>query len=103
MYWGLFDRKTKKVIALREHELDRKYFEAMAKPDTLIIARDHIGKVLVSTVFLGIVSDCDDPHWFETIVFGTEEEYEPQWRYRTYDEAIVGHWKVVQFVKKGMT
>ena len=54
----------------------------------------------VSTVFLGIDHNWDEgpPVLFETMVFGGPFDQE-QWRYRTYDEALSGHEKVVEIVK----
>jgi hypothetical protein len=93
---ALFDPETKKVTPV---EFSKWTFQDISIRK---IAHDKIDEIIVSTVFLGMNHGWDDkPFWFETMVFGGPEE--PQWRYETYDEAIVGHWKVVQFVKKGMT
>ena len=64
------------------------------------VDRTKIGDVEVSTVFLGldhnIGGDC--PHWYETMVFGGKYNGE-QWRYTTWDEAVVGHNRAVAMVK----
>lgn len=66
------------------------------------IARDHVKpwkeEVLVSTVFLMVDHNYFDngpPILFETMIFGgLHDEY--QVRYRTKDEALQGHRKVLQ-------
>jgi hypothetical protein len=69
-----------------------------------IVAKTQIGKYLVSTVFLGLDHGWEgDPLWFETMVFNTGGA--TPWldlgmhRYRTYDEAVVGHASMVKEVE----
>ena len=63
-----------------------------------IVAYDEKDGIRVSTVFLG--SDHNHsgraPILFESMVFGTEEEYEPQMRYRSYEGAEEGHKQLVK-------
>jgi len=64
------------------------------------IGSDYIGKIHVSTVFLGIDHNFGEgePLLFETMIFGGEHN-EYQERYSTYDEALKGHKKAVKLVK----
>ena len=53
------------------------------------------GKIIVSTIFLGLdysfmYDDDDTPILFETMVFGGALDHEQE-RYATYDQAISGH------------
>lgn len=56
------------------------------------IADDEIGKVRISTVFLGLNHSFGpgEPVLFETMIFGGPLD-SSQWRYRTYNEAERGH------------
>jgi len=57
------------------------------------IASNYVGDVLVSTVFLGLDHSFGverGPILFETMIFGGPEDGYQE-RYRTKDEAIVGH------------
>ena len=62
------------------------------EPDKRRVAQDHIGKVEVSTVFLGLDHNFGrgEPLLFETMIFGGPLDRE-QWRYRSYAEAERGH------------
>lgn len=64
------------------------------------IARDEIGDITVSTVFLGIDHGFEGgkPLLFETMVFGGQAD-EIQERYCTYEEAERGHKEILEFVK----
>lgn len=64
------------------------------------IGNNYIGKIHVSTVFLGIDHNfgVGKPSFFETMIFGGEyDEY--QERYSTYEEAEKGHNKALKMVK----
>ena len=54
--------------------------------------------VCVSTVWLGLDHQFGDgpPLIFETMVFGLPDEMEIMERYSTEEQAIEGHWQVVQ-------
>ncbi len=57
--------------------------------------------VMVSTVFLGLdhnYTGKGGPILFETMIFGAGRLDEEQWRYRTWDEAVAGHWRAVRLV-----
>jgi len=55
----------------------------------------------VSTVFLGIDHGFGStPMWFETMVFGPEgAQSDMQWRYTTWEEALLGHEVAVTLVE----
>lgn len=61
------------------------------------VARDMIGEVEISTIFLGIdhAFGRPGPLLFETMVFGSEQFEHEQERYRTWEEAERGHAEVV--------
>lgn len=65
------------------------------------VAKSVIGKVRISTVFLGLdhnYSQMGPPILFETMIFGGKHD-EYQERYATWDEAVEGHNKAVKLVK----
>jgi hypothetical protein len=65
------------------------------------VARDSIGGVDVSTVFLGLDHNFGrhgPPLLFETMAFDGREELMCQ-RYATWDEAVAGHREIVAFCK----
>lgn len=66
-----------------------------------IVAKDKIGDVLVSTVFLGLDHSFGSgpPLIFETMVFGGEHN-EDMDRYSTWDEAVRGHNNILNKVRK---
>lgn len=63
--------------------------------------RDEIEDVTVSTVYLGLDHSFGGgpPLIYETMVFGTDDEHECQWRYSTKEEASLGHDKIVAAVR----
>jgi hypothetical protein len=66
------------------------------------VAKDTIGEVYVSTVFLGLGMCFEDTptDLFETMTFGGEyDQY--QRRYATWDEAKAGHDQVVLAITEG--
>lgn len=70
-----------------------------------IVAQEHVGKVWVSTVFLGLdhrFGRDGDPVLFETMVFrdGHGEEGE---RYCTWQQAEAGHRRVCEGLTSGFT
>jgi len=68
-----------------------------------VVAKELIGDVSVSTVFLGLDHNLEggikiDPILFETMIFGGEYDgYQEQ--YSTWEEALAGHEKAVRKVK----
>jgi len=72
-----------------------------------IVKQETIGNKRISTVFLGLDhSFCFDSIfggkqlWFETMVFligSYQDEYMD--RYATWDEAVIGHERIVEMVK----
>lgn len=65
------------------------------------VAKDMIGKVRVSTVFLGLDHSFGGrkPLLFETMVFGGPLDQEQE-RYSTWEEAEKGHINMVRRVKE---
>jgi hypothetical protein len=74
--------------------------------DCRILQQDHIGKVFISTVFLGLDHNYYDdgpPVLWETMIFHDMPESaldQYMQRYCTRDEAIIGHMKAVELVKQ---
>lgn len=68
--------------------------------DRIVDKTDVTEDCRVSTVFLGIDHQFGDgpPLLFETMIFGGPLD-EEQWRYSTWDEAVVGHSKAVESAK----
>lgn len=63
------------------------------------VARDTIGDSVVSTIFLGCDHSFGDPPLlFETMVFGGALDQEMD-RYRTWEEAELGHQNMVDRVR----
>lgn len=64
------------------------------------VARDTFGKVLVSTVFLGIDHSWDggEPILFETMIFGGKHD-QYQTRCSTWDEAVIQHEEACKLVR----
>jgi hypothetical protein len=59
------------------------------------VARDDTGLHLVSTVFIGIGGQM-----FETMICGSDGEWrDEQWRYDTWDEAVVGHAAALAWIR----
>lgn len=83
------------------------WFEQSGKSegkDNRFLAHDHIGSVLVSTVFLGLDHSFmgsgggNPPVLWETMVFqGEHDQY--QKRYRSRADALAGHDEAVEMVK----
>lgn len=67
------------------------------------VAKDTIGDVRISTVFLGIDHRWDDgpPLVFETMIFGGEHD-QHQTRASTWDEAEKQHAEAVALVKSSL-
>lgn len=65
------------------------------------VAEDFVGKVHISTVFLGLDHNwgfSKKPVLFETMIFGGKHD-QYQARYCTWNEAVKGHKKAVNLVK----
>lgn len=72
--------------------------------DARRVARDTIGDVTISTVFLGLNHNFGEgpPILFETMIFDGGDD-ERQWRYSTRDEALAGHAAAVRLVSEQET
>lgn len=96
MYYklGADGRTPEPVEDVRETMLGSDYAEKRR------VARDKIGDVLVSTVFLCLNHAYGDgpPILFETMIFGGEHD-QYQDRYSTWEEAERGHKKAIAIVK----
>lgn len=91
-----------KIIPTRDIMVWGRFFETTAGR---IVAQDTIGKIKISTVFLGIDHGWDDegpPVLFETMIFGGEHDQE-QWRYCTWEEAEAGHRKALRMVRRSVS
>lgn len=63
----------------------------------------HGDDVRVSTVFLGLNHSWNSKELvlWETMIFGGENDQGYQERYASYEQAIEGHQKAINFIKKG--
>ncbi len=69
--------------------------------ETVRTAYETVDECTISTMFLSIDCDYDGPPvLFETMIFGGEHD-RMQWRYCTADEAIAGHKRIVEALKRG--
>lgn len=75
-------------------------------PERKAVKQDHIDDIFVSTVFLGL-----DHSWnnkgnnkglilWETVIFGGEHDQSYQERYSSYEDALEGHQKAIDLIKK---
>jgi len=67
------------------------------------VARDEVGDVTISTVFLVLdhsLGHEDKPVLWETMIFGGETSRDT-WRYTSRDAAITGHESIVELVRTG--
>jgi hypothetical protein len=64
-----------------------------------VTKQDHIGKVLVSTVFLGLDHGfgSEKPLLWETMIFGGDHDLY-QDRYSSIEDALIGHQQAVDLV-----
>lgn len=102
-HWILVNGKIKEVDFLTW----ARWFENI---DNRIVDRTDIGEdVFVSTVFLGLdhglgremcFEEGRKPVLFETMVMGGKYNSRG-WRYSSYGEAKIGHWKIVDCIKVG--
>ena len=74
-----------------------KYFQTADRK----VAKDSIGDVDISTVFLGLDHNWGDgpPLLFETLVFGGSMDGEME-RYPSWTDAVMGHKRMVKLVKE---
>lgn len=77
-------------------------------PNRKVVGYDELtdfngDEVRVSTVFLGLdhAYGGGKPILWETMIFGGENDQGYQERYASYEQAIEGHQKAINFIKKG--
>ena len=68
-----------------------------------IVKQEYIDDIHISTVFLGLdhAYGGGKPVLWETMIFGGENDQAYQERYASYEQAIEGHQKAINFIKKG--
>lgn len=98
-FYLLDENKKPYSVALEE---SYKLYEDM---EMKITARDYVGDILVSTVFLGMNHnfdrESDTPVLWETMVFkGKYDDYME--RYTSHEEALAGHKRILQMVKDNL-
>lgn len=71
-------------------------------PKDRVIEQTYIGKIFVSTVFLGLDHNWagGEPILYETMVFNHDDEGEYQTRCFTYEEALKMHEAAIRWVKE---
>lgn len=82
----------RQAMRTTDHRAWSRWFEMTNMRDRLVAITD-VGPIHVSTAFIGL-----DECIFQTMVFGGRLDGEVQ-RYRTYEEAEAGHWRVVERVR----
>ena len=85
-------------------EPDLMMWAVWMETNTLIIRQDAYGKVLISTVFLGVDMrhlGVGPPVLFETMVFGGAHDRTTR-RYATRTEAEIGHMETLNLVSKSI-
>ena len=93
--------------SIRPCELEEclEQLEYMRKHSTKHLKDEEINGMRVSTVWLGIDHNYfgGRPLLFETMVFSDNKNYQERYcdRYSTWDEAIEGHKKAIQWVLDG--
>ena len=102
--WYILDNNHKPVISTAVKSLE--WMED--NPNRKTVGYDELkdlngDDVRISTVFLGR----DHSHFlkiptlWETMIFGGENDQAYQERYASYEQAIEGHQKAINFIKKG--
>lgn len=102
-YYYLNEDKTVRACSLLEY-IDQ--MMGMSKSDTKHVDYDFIGEHIVSTVWLGLNHNWDEsgpPLVLETMVFEDGKIGQDIYRdrYSTWDEAVQGHKKAIEWVKNG--
>lgn len=92
----ILEGKTPKPITIEE------YVELGLEKTNRVVERTELPNgILVSTIFLmfdhQLYPGDGPPILFETMIFGLNNE-EYQERYCTYDEAVAGHQKAIEYV-----
>lgn len=102
MYYKLNDDKSVSRCKLLEWA---EQLEEMYKKDTHHIGEDCVNNMRISTVWLGLDHqwvDGESPLLFETMIF-KDNNFDSDYleRYSTYEQALEGHKKAVEWVKNG--
>jgi hypothetical protein len=102
--WYILDNNHKPVISTAVESSE--WMENNPKRKT--VGYDELtdlngDEVRVSTVFLGLDHSyfLKIPTLWETMIFGGENDQAYQERYASYEQAIEGHQKAINFIKKG--
>lgn len=77
----------------------QEYLEQMIRDERIVVGKDVVNGIEISTVFIGINSQPDPaypPLLFETMCFTEIEAFGLQLRYPTWEEAEQGHRVVVE-------
>ncbi len=96
--WYILDENNKPVVAASVIEaaewLDK-------NPERKAVKQEHIDKIFISTVFLGLdhAWDSNIPVLWETMIFGGEHD-QYQERYTSYEDALEGHQIALNLVNK---
>lgn len=89
--WYILDKENKPVLSTSEG-----WYKWISDNNGFPIRIDYTqvsDKVYVSTIFLGLNHNFGEgpPILFETMIFGFDDGIEYQWRYSSFDDAMVGH------------
>jgi hypothetical protein len=103
MFYKLNNDKS--ISPCSDIEWDKQISE-MIRTMTKHVADEDVNGNRISTVWLGMDHNWGEkgpPHLFETMIFSPPESFIHRhlWRYSTWDEAVEGHKKAVEWVKNG--
>lgn len=103
LHWILDD--DNKVVAVSDTIEWGTWFEKAGRTGRRFVAKDEVYGLRVSTVFIGIhmgglqIGDDSEPVVFETMIFAGELSDIYQDRYVSWEEAVKGHNKAVEWSK----
>ena len=95
--WYILDENNIPVIANINAYVDWEE----AYPEKRAVKQERVGKIFISTVFLGLdhAWDSDIPVLWETMIFGGEHD-QYQDRYTSHEDALEGHKLALTLITK---
>jgi hypothetical protein len=96
--WYILDKDNKPV----ESNTNEYVKWSSRNPKKRIVKQETIGNTYISTVFLGLDHSFRGkiPVLWETMMFGGQYDQNYQERYSSYEDAVKGHQKAINFIKK---
>ena len=94
MFYILLDKKPVPVQSPED------WYKWIARRENHVLKQTDFGNVVVITCFIGVDSDKDSngsPDLFESEVIGGPSNG-TRWHYKTYDDAIEGHGRLLKLI-----